>query len=278
MQFAIANSQFAISDAGDESFSVLGHVRERNLALALFRAAASASNQTRQPSVRRPIGRPEDNRRGVDGRDLGADHELQPRLFGRHVRPNHPGQTVAIGNRQCRVTQLCSPTDQLIRMRGAFEEGEVRFDMQSGVTHQRHRLGVSFGDLGLVGDPPSPGRLSEPEQAAAGREDAAGLLSPRFLTWRLRNLPTTPLELFGGILEVVDFKLQSETERDSVRVVSATERAFRSVPTIPNAEVEHSRHAEEGVIVAVPLFDFHAERIAIESNGLFHVFDDLGNT
>src|SRR5438067_2283153 len=50
---------------------------------------------------------------------------------------HHAGETVAIGDRQCRVPQLSGPRDQLIRMRGAFEEGEVGVAVQFGVGNDR---------------------------------------------------------------------------------------------------------------------------------------------
>jgi len=44
-------------------------------------------------------------------------------------------QTAAIRNRQRRIRQLRRPTDQLVRVRGPFEEGEVRLGVQLGVGH-----------------------------------------------------------------------------------------------------------------------------------------------
>jgi hypothetical protein len=43
-----------------------------------------------------------------------------------------------IGDRQCLVTEVDGPVHQVLRMRGAVEEGEVGVTVQLGVpTHQR---------------------------------------------------------------------------------------------------------------------------------------------
>ena len=102
-------------------------------ALAFFRAAAALGDQPRQPAVGGPIGGPKHHRRGVVGRDFGADDQFQPRLLGRPMRPNHAGQAVAIGHRQGAISQLGRPANQFVGMRGPFEEGEVRFGVEFGV-------------------------------------------------------------------------------------------------------------------------------------------------
>ena len=53
-----------------------------------------------KPAVGGAIGGPKHDRRGVVGRDLGADDQFQAHVLGRPMRPNHAGQAVAIGHRQ----------------------------------------------------------------------------------------------------------------------------------------------------------------------------------
>ena len=85
------------------------------------------------------------------------------------------------------------------------------------------------------------------------------------------------LELPGGFFDVVDFEFHGEAKRDSVGVVAAAKSAFRGVGAIPDPEVERAGHGNDGVIVAVAVFDFQAECIAIEGDGFFDVFDDFGD-
>jgi hypothetical protein len=97
---------------------------ERTLA---FRGlAAAAGDEAAESAVAGAVGGPEDDRRGVGRRDLGADHQRQAGVFGGDVCSHHSGQAVAIGHRQRAVTQRGGLAHQLIGVRCAFEEGEVR--------------------------------------------------------------------------------------------------------------------------------------------------------
>ena len=58
---------------GEQAVAILGHVVERQLALALGGPASAACDQSGKPAVGRPIGSPQDERWRVDQFDLGTD-------------------------------------------------------------------------------------------------------------------------------------------------------------------------------------------------------------
>ena len=128
------------TDSRQQPFGILGNVVEQQPALALLRPAAAQGNQPRQPAVGGPIGGPKHHRRGVVGRNLGADDQFQARRpWPPHVpEPRRPG--CCDRHRQGGISQLGRPANQLVGMRGPFEKGEVRFGVEFGV----HRFTQTF--------------------------------------------------------------------------------------------------------------------------------------
>ena len=126
-------------DAREQAGGVVGDVVEREPALSLRRGPATDREQTGQPAIRGPVGRPDEQRRSVGRRDFGADERFQARRLGRGVDADDAGQRVAIGDGEGGQVQLDGPSDKLVGVRGPFEEGEVRPAAQ---------LGVMGGDVG----------------------------------------------------------------------------------------------------------------------------------
>ncbi len=116
-----------------QAFAQPGHVIQRQPASAFLRAAAAERDEPGQAAVGGAIGRPENQRRHLLRRDLRADDEFHAKLLGGHVGADHAGQAVAIGHRHGRIAQLGGAIHQFLRMRRAFEEGEVRLGVKFGV-------------------------------------------------------------------------------------------------------------------------------------------------
>ena len=84
-------------------------------------------------------------RRGVGrGAQLegGADQQRQVAGLGLHVGADRARQRALVGDGQRRVAQFGGAGDQLFRMRGALQEGEVGLALQLGVAGQAGRNGL----------------------------------------------------------------------------------------------------------------------------------------
>ena len=135
---------------------MLGHVIQRQPAFAFFRAAAAERDEPRQAAVGGAVGRPEDQRRGIGRRDFRADDELHAELFGGHVGADDSGQAVSIGHRDGRVAQFGGAIYQFLRVRSAFEEGEVRFGVKLGVHGSIKHSMQKPGAVGQAAKDPIP--------------------------------------------------------------------------------------------------------------------------
>ena len=60
-------------------------------------------------------------------------------FFRRDMSPHDARQTIAIGDSDGRESQLSRSLHEFIRMRGTFEEREVRPTMQLGIPRRRQR-------------------------------------------------------------------------------------------------------------------------------------------
>jgi len=93
---------------------MFGHVGHIQKAIALFDPAAAPRNQPAEPAVGSPIGRPENHRRRVVGRDLGPDNQLETDVARGRVGSDDAGQAIAISHGQRGQPQLGRPMDQLV--------------------------------------------------------------------------------------------------------------------------------------------------------------------
>ena len=78
--------------SGQESIGVVGHVIERQPALVLFGAAVAEGDEAAEASVGGAVGCPEDDGRGVGGRDLAADGQLEIQIARGGVRRTTPAR------------------------------------------------------------------------------------------------------------------------------------------------------------------------------------------
>ena len=70
------------------------------------------------------------------------DQQLNVFLLGRHMGPHHPGQAVAVGDRDGGVAQCASRPHQLFRVRGAAQEAEIAGAEQFGVVCNGHSVNI----------------------------------------------------------------------------------------------------------------------------------------
>ncbi len=117
----------------DQALLKLGDVVEMDCALSFGHAQATAGDQSREAAVGCPAGGVEEDGRGVLGDDLGADEQLQVRLFGCAVHSHGAGDRVAIGDGQGVVAEFGGALDQFVGMRRPAEKGEVGFAVELGV-------------------------------------------------------------------------------------------------------------------------------------------------
>ena len=115
-----------------------------------------------------------DPRRGIEpGRqgDLGAEHRRHahgPRRLG---EAHHAVEAVVIGERERFETEPGSLHHQLLRVRGAVEEGEVGVAVQLGVRHRTDGAGQPGGVEGLaVAGPRRAVAARVPRRANRGRD------------------------------------------------------------------------------------------------------------
>jgi hypothetical protein len=186
LQFAIFIFQFAIfpstegltrappvgrsarrEDARQQALAVLGHIVDRELALAFFRPPQTERQQPRQPAVALTVHRQQNEVSRVRSDlvrsdrihavffspvwldpmnrvttnllygDFGPDEQLQARLLRRHVRPDDAGQAVKVRDRERGIAQFGGALDQLVGVRGALQKRKVRAAVQLGVDRGR---------------------------------------------------------------------------------------------------------------------------------------------
>jgi hypothetical protein len=99
-----------------KSLGVLGDVVKCQPAIALRSASFADGQQTRQPTVSRAIRCQKNDWRTILGRDFCSNQQLQSERFRRRVRSHDSGQTVPIGDGQCRILKCGGALDQFIGM------------------------------------------------------------------------------------------------------------------------------------------------------------------
>ncbi len=100
---------------------------------ALRRVAPAAGDQLRQVAVARAIGDEQHDLHAVDERHLAADHERQAGFLRRKMRADDTGERAFVGDRERRIAQRLRPVNELVRMRRAAQEREVRQAVELGV-------------------------------------------------------------------------------------------------------------------------------------------------
>jgi hypothetical protein len=108
-------------------------VIEIEFAFPLRGAAAAEGEEAAEAAVGGAVGGEENDRRCVQGEDLGPDDQLEPRLLRRDMHPHGAGEGVAVGHRNRAIAQFRCPGDEFIGMRRPLQEGEVRLAVQFGI-------------------------------------------------------------------------------------------------------------------------------------------------
>ena len=104
------------------------------MAFALRRAAPAEGEQPREPAIGGAVGRiGEQARRVAQKSSRAPTMKRTPSLLRRHMSAHHAGQAVAVGDREGREAERRRGDRQLLRMRGAAQEGEIGGRLQLGV-------------------------------------------------------------------------------------------------------------------------------------------------
>jgi hypothetical protein len=116
-----------------------GDVLARKLVTTLHRLPPSARDQLRKIAVTRAVGREQDELRRVGERELAADDERQAGVLRREMRADDTRERALVGERERGIALACGALDQLLRVRRAAQEREIRQAVQLGVGRQQVR-------------------------------------------------------------------------------------------------------------------------------------------
>ena len=126
-----------------EAFDVLQQIVEGREAFGFVAAAFPDGEQSGQPSPGHPVLRiGQDVRRAVGENEARAGSDLEFRflfavsfvLMGSSMRAHDAGHRVPVGNAKAGQAQFYGVLDQLLRMRAAAQEGEIRGDGEFGIS------------------------------------------------------------------------------------------------------------------------------------------------
>ncbi len=131
------------------------------MAFALGRAAPAQGDEPGEPAIGGAIRRIDEQAAPAAEVEPGADDEAHLRHLRRHMGAHHAGQAVAVGQRKAREAEGRGGDGQLLRMRGAAQEGEIAGRLQLGIGGLRGRSSAK---------PPFP---SETLRHSAKRESRA---------------------------------------------------------------------------------------------------------
>ena len=105
----------------------------RQVAFALGGAPLAERQQPREPAIGRPVGREAQHARTIVEIEPRADDEADARRLGRHMGAHHAGQRVAVGDGERLEAERGGGDRQLVGVRRAAQEAEVRGDLELGV-------------------------------------------------------------------------------------------------------------------------------------------------
>ena len=103
---------------------------------ALGRAHPAAGDQRAEIAVASPVGREQHQLEPVIEPDFRADDELERRPLCSDVRAHGAGDGAFIGDSECGVAESLRALDQLFRVGGSPEKGEIGKTVQLGVVGQ----------------------------------------------------------------------------------------------------------------------------------------------
>ena len=111
----------------DQALGMGADLQPAHAALALGRAQPPGREQAAQVGVALAVLHQQDDLRAIVQADLRANHELQPVRLGRGVGAYDAVDAIAIGERKRGQPEPRGLLDEVARMAGAFQEGEVAF-------------------------------------------------------------------------------------------------------------------------------------------------------
>ena len=116
-----------------QSLRMGGDVGAAEPARAFLGPPVAHGQQARQPGIGGAIAGEGEQPRPVFQLEPAADHQPDAGALGREMRPHHPRQAVAVGDRQGGEAQRPRRQRQLLGMAGAVEEGKGAGDVEFGV-------------------------------------------------------------------------------------------------------------------------------------------------
>ena len=108
-------------------------VGARQRVAALGRAAPATGDELREVAVARTVRREQHELHAIGQRELAADDELQSAGFGRQMGADDAAERAFVGDGEGGIALRMGAFDQLLRVRCATQEGEVRQAVQLGV-------------------------------------------------------------------------------------------------------------------------------------------------
>ena len=117
----------------DHTLSGGGEIRPREIASAFSRARLAQSQQAAEGGVGGGIGGIDKDRCLIGQIETAANDQADIRLRRVHMGPHDPGQRAPVGDREGGETEDGGAGEQLLGMRSAAEEGEVRGGLEFGV-------------------------------------------------------------------------------------------------------------------------------------------------
>ena len=128
-------------------------------ALGLFDPPLAQGQQAGEAGIGGSIGRQAQQRRAVLAVQAYADDQADAGLLGGDMGSHDAGQRVAVGDRDGTMAQVRGRLGQLLRVRGAAQEREVRGDLKLDVIgHRRHPKRPCRYHCGAAPPPSEPGR------------------------------------------------------------------------------------------------------------------------
>ena len=108
-------------------------VRPPDAVFAFGRSHAAFGDERAHAAVAFAVGREQHELRPVGEPHFGADDEREPAFFRRDVRAHHARDRAFVGDRERAVAERGGALDELLGMRCAAQEGEVREAVELGV-------------------------------------------------------------------------------------------------------------------------------------------------
>ena len=239
----------AVGRQGDDDLAVamVEQVGQRDIAFPLGRAPPSQRQQLRQPPIGGAVGGQAQNRRRVGEIEPRADHQPDARRLCFAMGAHHPGQRIAVGDRDRVMAERRRRPRHLLGMRGAMQEGEIGGDLKLGVGVGGGGGGHGALRVGQMLDQTTKSRLpSRRVKSFVIGDDGA-------------------VACFGaGDIETIVYRML-DFHRDGQGAINKIGRGVQMKGTPPQGR-QHELHLRRGEFTVAPLFEcgvrgFHEDPI-----------------